>query len=389
LGLGGAIAVAVLVALITGGIAGIAGGILGARLLQAHSDKAGIVADNAAPTSEPVVAAAAAAVPSVVNIEVAASGVGGSASGLPSSHPDIPMGGNGSGVAFKRAPDGGTYILTNNHVVENATSLTVRNPSGKSWEGTVVGRDADSDIAVIKISGSLPPIRIGGSANLRVGQTVVAIGSPYGLEHSVTSGVISALGRTLADVGTTDRTQPLVDTIQIDAAINPGNSGGALVDQRGRLIGVNSAIYTESGSAAGIGFAVPVDTALTVAGQLIEGRKVAHPFIGLVGETLTPSLANQRKLTVQKGAVVESTMKGFGADKAGVQKGDVVTEVDGVTITSMSELIAEVRRHTVGSVLTLAVVRGDKKLDLKVEVGDRPSNVGTSVPSTQTVPGHP
>jgi putative serine protease PepD len=388
LGLGGAIAIAVLVALIAGGVAGVAGGMLGAQLLQAHNGGAGYVGAPASASSEPVVAAAAAAVPSVVNIEVTGNALG-TQSGLPSSHPDIPTGGNGSGVAFKRAPDGGTYILTNNHVVENAESLAVRSPSGKSWTGTVVGRDADSDIAVVKIPGTLPVIRIGRSSTLRVGQTTVAIGSPYGLEHSVTSGVISALGRTLSDVGTSDRSQPLVDTIQTDASINPGNSGGALVDQQGRLIGINAAIYTEGGSSAGIGFAVPVDTAVSVAGQLIEGRKVAHPFIGLVGATLTPSTADQNKLSVRKGALVDSTMKGFGAEKAGLQKGDVVTQVDGVAISSMSELTAEVRRHTVGSTLKLTVIRNGKTLEVEVEVGDRPANVGQSVPSTQTIPGHP
>lgn len=382
LGLGGAIAIALVVALVTGGIAGVAGGIFGARLLQMH-DEGSISSAAVSASDEPVVTAAAAAVPSVVNIEVTEKSSG-LMSGLPSTHPDVPMGGNGSGVAFKRAPDGGTYILTNNHVVENAASLTVRNPSGKSWQGTIIGRDADSDIAVIKIGGSVPTIRIGHSKGLRVGQTVVVIGSPYGLEHSVTSGVISAVGRTLSDVASSQRSQPLVDTIQTDAAINPGNSGGALVDRQGRLIGINAAIYSESGSAAGIGFAVPVDTAVSVATQLIEGRKVAHPFIGLVGTTLTPLTAQQEKLSVTKGALVDSTMKGFGAEKAGLRKGDVVTEVDGVSISSMSELVAEVRRHTVGSMLTLTIVRDGKPVKLQVEVGDRPAGVGQSAPATDT-----
>ena len=242
---------------------------------------------------------------------------------------------------------------------------------------------------MVKIDGDLPVIKLGDSKNLQVGQTVVAIDSPYGLEHSVTSGVISALGRTLADVSTADRSQPLIDTIQTDAAINPGSSGGALVDRQGRLIGVNAAIYSESGSAAGIGFAVPVDAAIAVADQMIAGRKVTHPFIGLVGSTITPLTASQKKLPVQEGALVESVMDNFGAAKAGVRPGDIVTAVDGVKTTSMADLVAQVRKHNVGTDATLSILRKGKALTLKVKILDRPSGIGSSVPSTSTVPTEP
>jgi S1-C subfamily serine protease len=380
---------AVLIALLVGAAAGFGGGVLGAMLLQPKAGQTDQEAPSVAglKTDEPVVAAAAAAVPSVVNIDV--TGMSQGNSGLPSTHPGIPVGANGSGVAFRRAPDGGTYILTNNHVVENASTITVRSPAGQTWRGTVVGRDADNDIAVVKIPGVLPPIKIGQSKNLKVGQTVVAIGSPYGLEHSVTSGIISALGRTLSDVASADRLQPLVDTIQTDASINPGSSGGALVDRSGRLIGINAAIYSDSGSAAGIGFAVPIDSAMSVADQIIAGRKVTHPFIGIAGSSITSMIASQKKLPVQEGALVESVMKGLSAASAGIRPGDIITAVDGEKTTSMSELIGQVREHTVGADVTLTVLRDGKTLSIKVRVADRPAGIGSSVPGTSTVPSAP
>ena len=174
----------------------------------------------------------------------------------------MPMKGNGSGVAYKSTSDGATYILTNNHVVEDADRLTVRDSTGKSYPAELVGRDPETDIAVVKVDAKIPVIDLGDSAKLLVGQTVVAIGSPFGLEHTVTSGVVSALGRSLPDFSNTGNAYPLVDVIQTDAAINPGNSGGALVDSRGQLVGINTAIYSDTGASGGIGFAVPVNTAV-------------------------------------------------------------------------------------------------------------------------------
>jgi S1-C subfamily serine protease len=388
-GVGAAVVAAILVAFIVGALAGVGGGVLGSQLIlrsQGVGSSSKDITVLPSETDEPVVAAVAAAVPSVVNVEITEGVSSGGSGGLPNNHPTVPLGGNGSGVAFRSAPGGGTYILTNNHVVENATSITVKSPSGKTWAGTVVGRDADSDIAVVKIPGSLPPIKLGDSKKVLVGQTVVAIGSPYGLEHSVTAGVVSALGRSLSDVNSTGQSQPLVDTIQTDAAINPGNSGGALVDRLGHLVGINTAIYSQSGSAAGIGFAIPVNTAVSIADQLISGGKVSHPFIGLVGETINPLIAQQKKLSVKQGALVDSLVKGYGAEKAGVRPGDVVTAVDGKAITSMTDLVARVREHALGTSATLTILRGDTTLHLKVQVLDRPAGIGTSVPSTATTP---
>ena len=384
-GIGPAVFAAILAALVIGALAGLAGGFLGARLaggsLTGGPSSVTVVPSK---TDEPVVAAAAAAVPSVVNIDVTEGAATAGTSGLPSTHPTVPLNGNGSGVAFKDATDGGTYILTNNHVVENANTITVRSPLGQSWPGKVVGRDADNDIAVVKITGRLPLIVPADPKKFQVGQTVVAIGSPYGLEHSVTSGVISAIGRSLSDVGSTSAAQPLVDTIQTDAAINPGNSGGALVDRQGHLDGINTAIYSQSGSAAGIGFAIPVDTALNIADQLITKGKVAHPFIGLIGSTVTPLIATQKKLPVTQGALVEDVIKGAGAATAGVKVGDVVTAVDGTAVTSMTDLIAQVRKHAPGQTAELTILRGGQTIKLKVDVSDRPAGVSASVPATST-----
>ncbi len=383
---GTAILAAVITALIVGVFAGIGGGYLGARLAGPSTGNVSATKISVTPskTDEPVVAAAASAVPSVVNIDISEAAGKGGTSGLPSAHPTVPLTGNGSGVAYKSTSDGGTYILTNNHVVDGATTITVKNPSGQSWPGTVVGTDADNDIAVVKIAGKLPLVDIGESKTLVVGQTVVAIGSPFGLEHSVTAGVVSALARALSDTTSSGQSNPLVDVIQTDAAINPGNSGGALVDRQGRLVGINTAIYSQSGSNDGIGFAVPVDTAIRVADQIITSGKVTHPFIGLVGSSITAQSAATKKLPVQEGALVEQLTPSGGAQKAGIQVGDIVTAVDGQPIASMNDLILRIRRHAVGETATLTVLRGGKTMQIKVTVGDRPAGMATSVPESAT-----
>ena len=387
-GVGLAVTLAVVAALIVGGAAGLIGGFFGARLASVNSGgvlTAAKITVVPSKTSEPVVAASAAAVPSVVNIDVSSGTASGGQKGLPDTHSDVPMQGSGSGVAFKKGPSGGTYILTNNHVVEDARTITVRDASGKKYAGKIVGRDADSDIAVVLIEGSLPVIELGDSSKLTVGQTVVAIGSPFGLEHTVTSGVVSALGRSLPDfTSDTSGTYPLVDVIQTDAAINPGNSGGALVDRNGALVGINTAIYSDTGASGGIGFAIPVDAATRVADTLIAGEKVGHPFLGIVGQTITPQLAAARKLSVTEGALVEEVSKGSGALKAGVRVGDIVAEFDGKAVRSMDELILQVRRRAVNDSIKLTLLRGGKTVTLNVVVGDRPANLSTSPDSSAT-----
>jgi len=381
--------VAALISFVVAASAGLAGGYLGARLASnGGSVSLGTQRVQVVPskTSEPVAAAAAAAVPSVVNIDVRAGTSSPGDESLPQDHPTVPMIGNGSGVAYKRADGGGTYIITNNHVVESAQQLTVREVSGKSMKAELIGRDPETDIAVVKVSEDLPVIDVGNSSDAVVGQTVVAIGSPFGLEHSVTAGVVSALGRSLTDfTGSDNGAYPLVDVIQTDAAINPGNSGGALVDRSGRLIGINTAIYSDSGASGGIGFAVPVNTATRVANQLIEGGSITHPFIGIIGQSVTPELAAEQKLSVNEGAWVADITKGSGADKADVQKGDVVTKVDDETIRTMDDLILQVRRKKVGDTVTLTVVRGNETVEVDVKVGDKPEDL-TAPRGQETTP---
>jgi putative serine protease PepD len=375
------IAVAALIAFVVAAFAGVAGGFLGARLaangdLPGARSVAGRIRVIPSETDEPIVAAAAAAVPSVVNIDVRAGRQQGGERGLPDEHPGVPMLGNGSGVAYKRADGGGTYIITNNHVIENAQRLTVRDESGQSAEAEVIGRDPETDIAVIRIDQDLPVMEAGDSSELVVGQTVVAIGSPFGLEHSVTSGVVSALGRSLPDfAGAPSDAYPLVDVIQTDAAINPGNSGGALVDMQGRLVGINTAIYSDTGASGGVGFAVPVNTAVRVADQLIEGGDITHPFLGVIGQTVTPEFAEEEGLSATEGAYVSDLTDGSGAKKSGLRPRDVITRVDDEPIRTMDDLILQVRRKQVGQTVTLKVVRGERTIDVEVEVGDKPDDL--------------
>jgi len=383
---GATITLAIIGALFMGAIAGVAGGFLGGQLAQGPGSGATVKAQKItvvpSTTEEPAVAAAAAAVPSVVNIDVSSGEATGGEQGLPQTHPGVPMKGNGSGVAFKEVAGGGTYILTNNHVVDGATKLTVADSTGKTHVGTLVGRDPDTDVAVVRIAETLPIIEVGDSAKLLVGQTVVAIGSPFGFEHSVTSGVVSALGRSLYNVGTGNSPgYSLADVIQTDAAINPGNSGGALVDKAGELVGINTAIYSDTGQNGGIGFAIPVNTAARV-DELIAGGKVGHPFIGLIGSTVDADRAAEKKLPVEQGAYVEELTSGAPAAKAGVKVGDIVTAVDGKDIRSMDDLIVAVRRRAIGDTVKLTVRRGDQTLTLSVAVGDKPSDF--KMPSTDT-----
>ncbi len=381
------IVLAVIAALFMGLIAGVAGGFLGGKLVQGNSGGVAVKSQKVtvvpSTTEEPAVAAAAAAVPSVVNIDVSSGTASAGENGLPNSHPTVPVQGNGSGVAFKRVASGGTYILTNNHVVADAATLSVADATGKKHKGTLVGRDPDTDIAVVRIDADLPLIEVGDSSALLVGQSVIAIGSPFGFEHSVTSGVVSALERSLSngsDGSTVGYT--LSDIIQTDAAINPGNSGGALVDRAGKLVGINTAIYSDTGQNGGIGFAIPVKTAARVADELIAGGKVGHPFIGLIGSDVDAQKAAEKKLAVDQGAYVESLTEGAPAEKAGVEVGDVVTAADGKDVRTMNDLIVAVRRHEIGEKVKLTIRRGEQTLTIEVPVGDKPADF--KMPSTET-----
>jgi len=271
--------------------------------------------------------------------------------------------GSGSGVIIRE--DG--FILTNNHVVENATEIEVELRDRRRFPGEVVGTDPDSDLAVVKVDASgLPPASFADADGVRVGEWAIAIGSPFGLEYTVTTGVVSAIGRGLG-------ANEIEDYVQTDASINPGNSGGPLVNLRGQVIGINTIII---GRGAGIGFAIPADLSRRVASQIIEGGAVQRAWIGVTFQELTPELATQLGLPEAdrpRGALVANVVSGGPAADAGVQPGDVIVGVDGEDIVEGRDLLRQVIRKDVGSEVSLRVIRDGEEKTIPLTTGERPS----------------
>lgn len=373
----GVLAAAIVASLLIGAVAGAAGGYFASGLFprsqtnrsRAQVQQVEIVGDS---TEEVVAAAAAAAVPSVVNIAITGQGSDESSGGLPEEHPDVPVEGEGSGVAYKPAPDGGTYVITNNHVIEGAETIIVTDSTGESYEAAIVGADDESDIAVIRVPADIPTIKLGDPEAVVVGQLAIAIGSPFGLQHSVTSGVVSATHRPLTDFGGDDGEYPYIDSIQTDAAINPGNSGGALVNRAGELIGIPSVIYTDTGVSDGVGLAIPVDRATAAAEELIEKGRVDTPYLGVLGQTVTPVFAAEEDLPVEEGAYIVEVSPETEAAKAGVQPDDIIVAVDDDAVRSMDDLILAVRRRAVGDEVTLRLWRDGEEMTLQMKVGVKP-----------------
>lgn len=337
----------------------------GDRGAQAGGSRDQTLTINAGASVDAAVAVAEKANPSVVYIAIEQYGFDPftGASGLYEA-------GNGSGVILRS--DG--YILTNNHVVEGADRIVVTvGPDDK--EAKVVGTDPQTDLAVLKIEGDgYPAVEAGSSADLKVGQFVVAIGSPFGLEKTVTSGIISALQR--SNVAESNRgTTTYTNLIQTDAAINPGNSGGALVDANGKLIGINTLIQSTSGSSAGIGFAIPVDYAMDVADQIIKTGKVVHPYLGVATSTIDEITARQYGMRVTKGALVQFVDPDSPGDAGGITRGDIIIEIDGRAIEGTDDVYAAVRAHKVGETVPVVVVRGDAEKTLQVTLA---SDVATN-----------
>lgn len=270
----------------------------------------------------------------------------------------------GSGVIL----DTDGNVLTNLHVIEDATAISVL-VNGESYEAEVVGSDSSSDLAVICIqdisADDLTPIEIGDSDDIAVGEWVMAIGSPFGNEQSVSTGIVSALYRSTALTGTSGTTI-YANMIQTDAAINPGNSGGALVNDNGELIGINSVIESYSGSSSGVGFAIPSNYAVSIAEQIIAGETPAHPYIGVTVTSVNAYVARQYNLDANEGAYVVSIMDGSPAADAGIEEGDIVTAVDGESISSADALIIAAREHEIGDTVTLTVIRDGESLDIDV-----------------------
>lgn len=272
---------------------------------------------------------------------------------------EVPMAGEGSG--FIISPDG--TILTNAHVVKGAKTVTVKLTDRREFKAKVLGSDPKTDIAVIKIDAKdLPVAKIGDSKSIQQGEWVLAIGSPFGFENSVTAGVVSAKGRALPD----DSSVPFIQT---DVAINPGNSGGPLINARGEVVGINSQIYSKSGGYQGLSFAIPIDLAVNIKDQIVSHGKVDHARLGVVIQEVNQAFADSFKLPKPEGALVASVEKGGPADKAGLQPGDVITGYNGQAIVSSNDLPAAIATDRPGTKAELQVWRGGKATTLQATLG--------------------
>jgi S1-C subfamily serine protease len=297
--------------------------------------------------------------------------------------------------------DGDGHVLTNAHVVEGATKVEVKFSEDRTVDAKLLGQDASTDVALLKVNGkSLPkPLELGDSSKAKVGDAVVAIGNPFGLDRTVTTGIVSALQRKLeAPNGFT-----IDNVIQTDAAINPGNSGGPLLDSLGRVIGINSQIATggTGGGSIGIGFAVPIDTAKKIADQLREKGRVEHAYLGITGLAISKSMAENLNLPTDQGVLVQRSTGP--AAKAGVKGGDtqvslggadillggdVLVGIDGRKVSSMDDVIRVVNSRKPGDEVTVELRRGDQRRRVEVKLGNRPASAQSSAPDPggQTVP---
>ncbi len=297
----------------------------------------------------------------------------------------VPKRGVGSGAIIDRRG----YIITNHHVIEDARKLEVAIANGKKYNARLVGSDPDTDIAVLKVDGldrDVTVLPMGDSDGLKVGQKVMVIGNPFGLGQTLTTGVISSLGRAIrSPTGTL-----VEDVIQTDAAINPGNSGGPLIDTSGKIIGIATAIFSPTGASVGIGFAIPINTVKHVVEELVVRGRYDHPWMGATLMTLLPDFAHAFKLNVQQGVMVVEVVPGGPADRAGLKGGttralvrnysllvggDIITKVDGKEVREANEVIRLMRRHRPGDTIILEVVRwSGEPARVTIRLGERQSD---------------
>ena len=293
-------------------------------------------------------------------------------------------GGVGSGFVYSEQG----HIITNQHVVKKANKVTITFLDGESYIGDVIGRDTDLDIAVVKVDSNdltkMKPVKIGDSSKLMVGEKIIAIGNPFGLSGSMTSGIISQIGRLLPQ----ETGYSIPDVIQTDAAINPGNSGGPLINMKGEVVGVNTAIQSTTGEFTGIGFAVPSNTLKKVVPVLIGEGEFKHPWMGISGTDVDPELAKVRELKSSKGFVVVSVIDGSPAEKAGLKgvsqtreidgrefpvDGDIILEIDGKTVRKISDILIHLQREKhVGDEMIITVLRTGVVMDLVMTLEERP-----------------
>ncbi|MBL8304715.1 MAG: trypsin-like peptidase domain-containing protein [Ideonella sp.] len=270
----------------------------------------------------------------------------------------------GSGVIV--SPEG--YLLTNNHVIAGADDIEVQLSDGRQAQARLVGSDPDTDVAVLKITlDKLPVITFGDADALRIGDIVLAIGNPFGVGQTVTAGIVSALGRNQLGINAYE------NFIQTDAAINPGNSGGALVDTRGHLMGINTAIYSGTGGNLGIGFAIPATTARQVMEGLIKDGRITRGWIGVEPRDLTPEIAETFNLPVRQGVLITGVLQNGPAGAGGMRPGDVVTRVAGAPVRNTAELLSAVAALKPRSEAAFDVQRGDKAMELTIVVAPRPT----------------
>ena len=282
--------------------------------------------------------------------------------GQPGGQPQTQTG-LGSGVIV--APEG--YLLTNHHVVAGADDIEVRLADGRQAAAALVGSDPETDLAVLKLElDTLPVVTFGDTASLQVGDVVLAIGNPFNVGQTVTAGIVSALGRNRLGLSTYE------NFIQTDAAINPGNSGGALVDVQGRLVGINTAIYSRDGSSLGIGFAIPADTARQVLEALIRDGVVSRGWLGVEQQDLTPDFIDSFKLPVSQGVLITGVLQGGPASAGGLRPGDVVTQINAQPVANQAGLLAAVAALQPQSKASVTVQRGQQQLTLDIVVGQRP-----------------
>ena len=291
----------------------------------------------------------------------------------------------GSGFVYK--DDG--YIITNHHVVDNAERVTITFLDGESYIAKIIGTDADLDIAVLKVeigSTYLQPIPIGDSSHLKVGEPIAAIGNPFGLSGSMTSGIISQIGRLLPQ----DSGYSIPDVIQTDAAINPGNSGGPLLNMKGEVVGMNTAIQSATGEFTGVGFAVPSNTIKKVVPVLIRDGIFHHPWMGISGSDVDPDLAKIRDLNSSKGFLIATVVEGSPADAAGLQgvtitkeidgreyalDGDIIIKIDDIVVRKISDILIHLQREkSIGDELIMTVNRDGTMIEAVLVLGERPQN---------------
>lgn len=277
--------------------------------------------------------------------------------------PDPQSASLGSGVIV--SPDG--YILTNNHVIDDADDIEVGLADGRTVPAKIVGTDPETDLAVIRIAErKLPVMLLGHPEQAKVGDVVLAIGNPFGVGQTVTMGIISAVGRNNLHINHFE------NFIQTDAAINFGNSGGALVDTSGNLLGINSAIYSQTGGSVGIGFAIPVTTAKSVLDEIVAHGQVVRGWIGIESQDITPELADSFGLSQKSGAIIAGVVRGSPAERAGMKPGDILSNVDGKDVASTTEMLNLIAQLAPGGTTRMTVIRKNRSATLDVKVGKRP-----------------